>query len=46
MAEDGFFSCIGHARAVVEDAFFHAAAKEQGIVGIGEAVSFVADALE
>ena len=36
----------GHAGAVVEQAFLHAAAVEQGVVAVGEAVGLVADALE
>lgn len=40
------FAAGGHAGAVVEGAFFHAAAVEEFVIAVGEAVGFVADALE
>lgn len=44
--EESGFAAWGDAGAVVEEAFAHAALEEEGVVGIGEAVGFVADALE
>lgn len=46
VSEEASASCEGDAGAVVEDAFFNAAVEEELVVGVGDAVGFVADALE
>src|SRR5215213_4403734 len=44
--EEGGFAALADAGEFVEDAFGNAFEAELGVVGVGEAVGFVADALE